>query len=208
MQDAVPVGTGAMAAILGLADDVVLAVCEEASSQARAAGEPAVVEAVNFNAPAQVVLAGHVTAIDRACALAKAAGAKRALPLAVSAPFHSSLLRPAGAVLARALATVAMNPPQVPLVNNIDVAIESEPERIRDALVRQAWGPVRWVEVIARLQALGASHVIEFGPGKVLSGLVKRIAPALKASAVYDRASLEGVLAQLRAELENAGTAH
>jgi len=154
------------------------------------------------------VLAGHVTAIDRACALAKAAGAKRALPLAVSAPFHSSLLRPAGAVLARALATVAMNPPQVPLVNNIDVAIESEPERIRDALVRQAWGPVRWVEVIARLQALGASHVIEFGPGKVLSGLVKRIAPDLKASAVYDRASLEGVLAQLRAELENAGTAH
>ena len=208
MQDAVPVGTGAMAAILGLADDVVLAVCEEASSQARAAGEPAVVEAVNFNAPAQVVLAGHVTAIDRACALAKVAGAKRALPLAVSAPFHSSLLRPAGAVLARALATVAMNPPQVPLVNNIDVAIESEPERIRDALVRQAWGPVRWVEVIARLQALGASHVIEFGPGKVLSGLVKRIAPDLKASAVYDRASLEGVLAQLRAELENAGTAH
>jgi len=196
MQAAVPVGTGAMAAILGLDDPAVQATCEEASGQARSAGEPAVVEAVNFNAPAQVVIAGDRQAVERACALAKAAGAKRALLLPVSAPFHSSLLRPAGDVLARALVDIDVRTPAVDLINNVDVAIESEPERIRDALVRQAWGPVRWVQIIQRLEAMGITHVVEMGPGKVLTGLAKRIAPSLKTSAVADPESLAAALAE------------
>jgi [acyl-carrier-protein] S-malonyltransferase len=196
MQAAVPVGTGAMAAILGLDDPAVQATCEEASAQARSAGEPAVVEAVNFNAPAQVVIAGDRQAVERACALAKAAGAKRALLLPVSAPFHSSLLRPAGDVLARALVDIDVRTPAVDLINNVDVAIEREPERIRDALVRQAWGPVRWVQIIQRLEAMGITHVVEMGPGKVLTGLAKRIAPTLKTSAVADPESLAAALAE------------
>lgn len=197
MQDAVPVGAGAMAAILGLDDAAVLAVCAQASAQALEHGEPAVVEAVNFNAPSQVVIAGHRQAVARACELAKVAGAKRALPLPVSAPFHASLLKPAGQVLAAALADLVVDAPRIPLVNNVDVAIESDPERVRDALVRQAWGPVRWVEVVLRLQAMGVTHLIELGPGKVLAGLTKRIAPELRASAVYDAASLQSVLAEV-----------
>jgi len=190
MQDAVPVGQGGMAAILGLDDEAVRQACREAAEVVP--GE--VVEPANYNAPAQVVIAGHRQAVERACERAKALGAKRALPLAVSAPFHSSLLRPAGEQLAQALATVALRAPQVPLVNNVDVAVETDPGRIRDALIRQAYGPVRWVEVVQKLKALGVTRVIEFGPGKVLAGLVPRIDRGLQVAAVYDPASLEAAL--------------
>lgn len=191
MQEAVPVGTGSMAAILGLSDDQVRQACSTASTSNE------LVEAANYNAPAQVVIAGHKAAVDRACEAAKALGAKRALPLAVSAPFHSSLLKPAGERLAVALAAIDLQPPQFILVNNIDAAVESEPVRIRDALVRQAWGPVRWVDVVLALKARGVSHIIEFGPGKVLSGLAGRIDKSLKVSAVFDPASLEAALKEL-----------
>ncbi|MCO5107664.1 MAG: ACP S-malonyltransferase [Burkholderiaceae bacterium] len=192
MQEAVPVGQGGMAAILGLDDDKVRQACSEAAGQVP--GE--VVEPANYNAPAQVVIAGHKAAVERACERAKALGAKRAMPLAVSAPFHSSLLRPAGDRLATALAAVDMRPPQVQLVNNVDVAIETDPARIRDALVRQSYGPVRWVEVVQKMKALGVTRVIEFGPGKVLSGLVSRIDRTLPVAAVYDPASLDEALKQ------------
>ncbi len=190
MQDAVPVGTGSMAAILGLDDATVAQACREAQS-----GHPnEVVEPVNFNAPAQVVIAGHRAAVERACEHARALGAKRAIALAVSAPFHSSLLRPAGDRLAVALAGVELRAPAVSLVNNVDVAVETDPARIRNALVRQTYRPVRWVEVVRRLRELGATRVIEFGPGKVLSGLVGRIDRELRVSAVYDATSLEAAL--------------
>ena len=172
MQVAVPVGTGGMAAILGLDDAAVIAACEHAAQ-----GE--VVEAVNFNAPMQVVIAGHKAAVERACEAAKAAGAKRAVVLPVSAPFHSSLLSPAAEVLARALAEVDVRSPQIPLINNVDVAMPTDPQDVRDALVRQAWHPVRWVETLAAMKAQGVTHVVECGPGKVLAGLIKRIDPAL-----------------------------
>lgn len=191
MQEAVPVGEGGMAAILGLDDEAVRQACREACE----ASPGEVVEPANYNAPAQVVIAGHKGAVERACARAKALGAKRALPLPVSAPFHSSLLRPAGERLALALAGVTLSAPQVPLVNNVDVAVETDPARIRDALVRQAWGPVRWVEVVQRLKALGVTRVIEFGPGKVLAGLVSRIDRTLEVAAVHDPASLAAALA-------------
>jgi [acyl-carrier-protein] S-malonyltransferase len=191
MQEAVPVGTGSMAAILGLSDEQVRQACVESSTESE------MVEAANYNAPSQVVIAGHKTAVERACERAKAMGAKRALPLAVSAPFHSSLLRPAGERLAIALAAVQLTPPRFALVNNIDAATESDPARIRDALVRQAWGPVRWVDVVLALKARGITHVIEFGPGKVLAGLVSRIDKSLKVSAVFDLASLESTLKDL-----------
>jgi [acyl-carrier-protein] S-malonyltransferase len=190
MQEAVPAGQGGMAAILGLDDEAVRQTCREAAAELPGS----VVEPANYNAPAQVVIAGHRAAVDKACERAKALGAKRAMPLAVSAPFHSSLLRPAGERLAAALAGITLRPPQVPLVNNVDVAIEHEPARIRDALVRQAWGPVRWVEVVQRLKSLGVTRVIEFGPGKVLAGLVSRIDRDLKVSAVFDPASLAAAL--------------
>lgn len=192
MQDAVPVGTGSMAAILGLTDEQVKQACAQAAQ-----GD--VVEAVNFNAPAQVVIAGHKAAVERACEAAKALGAKRALPLAVSAPFHSSLLKPASVQLAQRLAGVPMTSPSVPLINNIDVAAESDPARIRDALARQAAGPVRWSEIISRMAADGVTHVVECGPGKVLSGLTKRIVPTLESLSISDRASLDDVLARLAA---------
>jgi [acyl-carrier-protein] S-malonyltransferase len=188
MQAAVPVGTGAMAAILGLDDDAVRAACMQAAQ-----GE--VVEAVNFNAPAQVVIAGHKAAVERACEAAKAAGAKRALLLPVSAPFHSSLLKPAAEVLARALAEVNLSAPAITVVNNVDVATPAEPPNIRDALVRQAWHPVRWVETIRAMRAQGVTHVIECGPGKVLTGLVKRIDGELNGLAITDPASLDAALA-------------
>ena len=194
MQEAVPVGTGGMAAILGLSDDQVREACQRALE-----GHPGeVVEAVNFNAPAQVVIAGHQAAVERACVQAKALGAKRALPLPVSAPFHSSLLKGAGDRLREALADVAVAAPQWSLVNNVDVAIEADPARIRDALVRQAYGPVRWVEVVQKLKSLGVTRLIEFGPGKVLAGLTSRIDKELKGSAVYDAASLQAVLDEVR----------
>ncbi|MCK9512645.1 MAG: ACP S-malonyltransferase [Pigmentiphaga sp.] len=187
MQSAVPVGQGGMAAILGLGDDAVRQACAEAAQ-----GE--IVEAVNFNAPAQVVIAGHKTAVERACAAAKAAGAKRALPLPVSAPFHSSLLRPAAEALAAALADIQVMPPRVPVLNNVDVAAPGEPAEIRDALVRQAWHPVRWVETIQAMKAGGVTHVIECGPGKVLAGLAKRIDGDITVLAITDPASLEAAL--------------
>lgn len=192
MQEAVPVGAGAMAAVLGLDDDAVAQACARAAEAVP--GE--VVEPVNFNAPAQVVIAGHKAAVERACQAAKEAGAKRAMPLSVSAPFHSSLLRPAGERLARALADVPIKSPSVALVNNVDVAVESDPDRIRDALVRQAYSPVRWVEVVLKLKAMGATRIIEFGPGKVLAGLVGRIDKTIPVSAVFDQASLEAALAE------------
>lgn len=190
MQAAVPVGAGGMAAVLGLDDDAVRAACAQAAQ-----GE--VVEAVNFNAPAQVVIAGHKGAVERACEAAKAAGAKRALMLPVSAPFHSSLLRPAADVLAAALAQACVAAPQVPVINNVDVAAPTEPSAIRDALVRQAWHPVRWVETLRAMKAQGVTHVVECGPGKVLAGLTKRIDSELTGISITDPASLEAALAAL-----------
>ncbi|MFZ6657864.1 ACP S-malonyltransferase [Undibacterium sp. TJN19] len=194
MQDAVPVGQGGMAAILGLSDEDVKAVCAEA--QSAVPGE--VVEAVNFNAPAQVVIAGSKAAVERACEIAKAKGAKRALPLAVSAPFHSSLLKPASDKLRDYLADITFSVPTVTLINNVDVAVAVTPDSIRDALVRQAASPVRWVETINKMHADGISHVVECGPGKVLAGLTKRIQPELIGDAVFDQASLEKVLELLK----------
>lgn len=187
MQDAVPVGQGGMAAILGLTDDEVYEVCA-----ASAQGE--VVEAVNFNAPAQVVIAGHNGAIARACEIAKAKGAKRALTLAVSAPFHSSLLKPASDRLRVFMADLAFSAPQIAVINNVDVAVESDPSRIKDALVRQAASPVRWVETIQKLAAENVKNVVECGPGKVLTGLTKRIDTNLQAEAITDQTSLDRIL--------------
>ena len=187
MQEAVPVGQGAMAAILGLSDDDVRAACAEAAQ-----GD--VVEPVNFNAPAQVVIAGHKAAVERACEAAKAKGAKRALPLPVSAPFHSSLLKPASDRLRDYLANVNFSAPSIPLINNVDVAIVDDPAAIKDALVRQAASPVRWVETVHRMAAGGVTRVVECGPGKVLSGLVKRINGELTTEAIVDQASLDALL--------------
>ncbi len=187
MQEAVPVGQGGMAAILGLSDDDVRAACAEAAQ-----GE--IVEPVNFNAPAQVVIAGHKSAVERACEAAKAKGAKRALPLPVSAPFHSSLLKPASDRLRDYLSGVSFSAPSIPLINNVDVAIVSDPAAIKDALVRQAASPVRWVESVQKMAASGVTRVIECGPGKVLTGLVKRINGELTAEAIVDQASLDAIL--------------
>jgi [acyl-carrier-protein] S-malonyltransferase len=187
MQTAVPVGEGGMAAILGLDDDTVRAVCSEAS----VAG---VVEAVNFNAPAQVVIAGHKAAVEKACEVAKAKGAKRALPLPVSAPFHSSLLKPASDQLREYLASVDVQVPAIPVINNVDVAVVNEPAKIKDALVRQAAGAVRWVESVQAMSAQGVTHVIECGPGKVLAGLTKRIDGNLTGASIFDPASLDETL--------------
>lgn len=191
MQEAVPVGQGGMAAILGLSDADVLAVCVEAAQ-----GD--VVEAVNFNAPAQVVIAGHKAAIERACELAKAKGAKRALVLPVSAPFHSSLLKPASDRLREYMAGVAFSVPQIPLINNVDVAVVSDVDSIKDALVRQAANPVRWVETVQKMAAEGVKDVVECGPGKVLAGLTKRINGELSGHAIVDQASLDAVLELLK----------
>jgi [acyl-carrier-protein] S-malonyltransferase len=192
MQTAVPVGEGGMAAILGLDDDTVRAVCAEAS----VAG---VVEAVNFNAPAQVVIAGHKAAVEKACEVAKAKGAKRALPLPVSAPFHSSLLKPASDQLREYLASVDVQVPAIPVINNVDVAVVNEPAGIKDALVRQAAGAVRWVESVQAMSAQGVTHVIECGPGKVLAGLTKRIDGNLVGASIFDPASLEETLKLVKA---------
>lgn len=191
MQEAVPVGQGGMAAILGLSDDDVRAACVEAAQ-----GE--VVEAVNFNAPAQVVIAGAKAAVERACEVAKAKGAKRALPLPVSAPFHSSLLKPASDRLRDYLAGVQFNAPLIPVINNVDVTVTSDVAAIKDALVRQAASPVRWVETVQKMAVDGVTHVVECGPGKVLTGLTKRINGELVGEAMFDQASLENVLGQLK----------
>jgi len=187
MQEAVPLGAGAMAAILGLDDDAVRKACEEAAQ-----GE--VVEAVNFNAPNQVVIGGHRAAVERGAQAARARGARRAVMLPVSAPFHSSLLKPAAERLARYLAGVRFNTPRIPLVNNVDVAVVTDVEQIKDALARQACCPVRWVEVIRVLKAGGVTHIVECGPGKVLAGLVKRIDATLEAHAISDPQSLQQTL--------------
>jgi [acyl-carrier-protein] S-malonyltransferase len=191
MQEAVPVGQGGMAAILGLSDDEVRAACAEAAQ-----GD--VVEAVNFNAPAQVVIAGHKGAVERACEAAKARGAKRALPLPVSAPFHSSLLKPASDRLRDYVAKLSFTAPQIPLINNVDVAVAQDAAAIKDALVRQAASPVRWVETIQKMAAEGVTHVIECGPGKVLAGLSKRINGDLIGEAIVDQASLDKALELLK----------
>lgn len=191
MQEAVPVGQGGMAAILGLSDEDVRSACEEAAQ-----GE--IVEAVNFNAPAQVVIAGHKAAVERACEAAKAKGAKRALPLPVSAPFHSSLLKPASDRLRDYMEKLPFLPPQVSLINNVDVAIVNDIAGIKDALVRQAASPVRWVETMQKMAAEGVTHVVECGPGKVLAGLTKRINGELVGEAIVDQASLDKVLELLK----------
>ena len=192
MQEAVPVGTGAMAAILGLDAAKVSAACLELTASYGAdSGE--VVEAVNFNDPAQTVIAGTKAAVDKACELLKSLGAKRALALPVSAPFHSRLMLPAAQKLRQRLETISFAPLQMALINNIDVAVEGDAERIRDALYRQAFGPVRWVECVRAIQARGLATLVECGPGKVLAGLVKRIDPALTGLALYDADSLQTV---------------
>ena len=188
MQEAVPVGQGAMAAILGLDADTVRAGCAEAAA---ASGE--VVEAVNFNDPKQTVIAGSKAGVEKGCELLKAKGAKRALSLPVSAPFHSSLMKPAAERLKARLADVPIAAPTIAVVNNIDVSVASEPAAIRDALYRQAFGPVRWVEVVQALRARGLSHIIECGPGKVLAGMVKRIDGEAVSATVFDPVSLAEV---------------
>ncbi|WP_027995237.1 ACP S-malonyltransferase [Simplicispira psychrophila] len=192
MQEAVPVGTGAMAAILGLDATKVIAGCAEVTA-AIAGNGVEIVEAVNFNDPAQTVIAGSKAAVEKACEMLKAAGAKRALPLPVSAPFHSSLMQPAAEKLRVALAATPLSTPQIPVLNNIDVAVQQDAEAIRDALVRQAFGPVRWVECVQALKARGITHLIECGPGKVLAGLVRRIDADLVGAALYDPATLNEV---------------
>lgn len=191
MQEAVPVGTGAMAAILGLDDDAVRAACSEA-----ARGE--VVEPVNFNAPGQVVIAGHKSAVERGAEAAKTRGAKRAVMLPVSAPFHSSLLKPAAERLAEYMKGVAFSAPCIPVVNNVDVAIVGDPDQIKDALARQACNPVRWVEIIRYMAAAGVTHVAECGPGKVLAGLTRRIDGSLQGLAIADPQSLEQAIQALK----------
>ncbi|CAN7620171.1 ACP S-malonyltransferase [Duganella sp. LjRoot269] len=194
MQEAVPVGQGTMAVVLGLSDEDVRAACAEAA--AAAAGS--VVEAVNFNAPAQVVIAGDTAAVERACEIAKAKGAKRAMKLPVSAPFHSSLLKPASDRLRDYMAGLTFSAPQITLINNVDVAVLSDPASIKDALVRQAASPVRWVETMQKVAAEGITQVVECGPGKVLMGLTKRIDATLVGDAITDQASLERVLSLLK----------
>jgi [acyl-carrier-protein] S-malonyltransferase len=185
MQEAVPVGTGAMAAILGLDAAAVVEGCRQA---AESSGE--LVAAANFNDPRQTVIAGTKAGVEKACEVLKAAGAKRALPLPVSAPFHCSLMKPAAERLRDRLAAVALAAPRIPVLNNIDVAAPTEADAIRDALYRQAFGPVRWVELVQALRARGVTHFVECGPGKVLSGMVKRIEGEAVAAALSDPASL------------------
>jgi [acyl-carrier-protein] S-malonyltransferase len=189
MQEAVPEGKGAMAAILNLDDDLVRAACAEAGGE---------VQAVNFNAPGQVVIAGEKEAVARAIEKCKEKGAKRALPLPVSAPFHSSLMKPAAARLGEYLLKVNFAKPQIDLINNVDVRIESEPARIRDSLARQAAAPVRWVETVRSMLASGVTHIVECGPGKVLAGMTKRIDTSVHSFTLADRAALEQALQGVR----------
>jgi [acyl-carrier-protein] S-malonyltransferase len=189
MQEAVPAGQGAMAAILNLEDDKVREACASAGGT---------VQAVNFNAPGQVVIAGESAAVERAMDACKALGAKRALPLPVSAPFHSTLMKPAGDRLKSYLEKASLRAPAMELVNNVDVRVEADPARIKDALVRQSYSPVRWVETIERMVQSGVTHIVECGPGKVLAGLTRRISGATQSFALADRASLEQALQAIR----------
>ena len=188
MQAAVPAGEGAMAAVMGLDAAAVIAACAEAA-------QGQVVQAVNFNEPKQTVIAGHKAAVERAAELVKAKGAKRALMLPVSAPFHCALMQPAADVLKAHLASVTLSAPRIPVLNNVDVAQLADPEAIRDALVRQAASPVRWVETMQAMHAAGVTHVFECGPGKVLSGLVKRCVDSLSGAAMNDLAGVDAALA-------------
>ncbi|GKQ58856.1 ACP S-malonyltransferase [Sphaerotilus sulfidivorans] len=188
MQDAVPVGTGGMAAILGLDAATVREGCAKAAAES---GE--VVEAVNFNDPKQTVIAGSKAGVEAGCAVLKGLGAKRALPLPVSAPFHSSLMKPAAERLRERLASITIQAPQIPVLNNIDVATPTDADAIRDALYRQAFGPVRWVELVGALKARGMTHVVECGPGKVLAGMVKRIDAELASATILDPVTLAEV---------------
>ncbi|ELQ6105794.1 ACP S-malonyltransferase [Cronobacter turicensis] len=189
MQEAVPEGTGAMAAIIGLDDDAIAKACQDAA-------EGQVVSPVNFNSPGQVVIAGHKDAVERAGAACKAAGAKRALPLPVSVPSHCALMKPAAEKLAAELEKIAFNAPQIPVVNNVDVKCETSPEAIRDALVRQLYSPVQWTKSVEFIAAQGVTQLYEVGPGKVLTGLTKRIVDTLTAAAINEPASLSAALAQ------------
>ena len=189
MQEAVPVGTGAMAAILGLDAAKVIAGCAEALASF-GAGTAEVVEAVNFNDPMQTVIAGTKAGVDKACEVLKSAGAKRALLLPVSAPFHSSLMKPAAEKLRMALSDMTLSRPEIAVINNVDVAVQQDADAIREALYRQAFGPVRWVECVQALQARNVTHVVECGPGKVLAGLAKRIDATLVGTALFDLATL------------------
>lgn len=191
MQEAVPVGAGAMAAILNLDDEKILEACAEAIVEV---GNGAVVEPVNFNGPGQTVIAGSKAAVERACDGCKARGAKRAVILPVSAPFHSSLIRPAAEKLGAGLAELEFSMPSISVVNNVDVAIESDPLKIKDALIRQAYSPVRWVETIQKIASMGVGTVVECGPGKVLAGLTKRCADGLNGVALADVAAIEANL--------------
>lgn len=191
MQEAVPVGTGAMAAIMNLDDDKIREACAEAANEV---GNGEVVEPVNFNAPGQTVIAGSKAAVERACEGCKARGAKRALLLPVSAPFHSSLIRPAAVKLGARLAELNFAEPIIQVVNNVDVAIESDPGRIKDALIRQAFSPVRWVETIQKIALMGITTVAECGPGKVLAGLTKRCSNGLNGLALADLAAIEAAI--------------
>ncbi|NLS53941.1 ACP S-malonyltransferase [Hafnia alvei] len=189
MQEAVPAGTGAMSAIIGLDNDAIAKACEESAQ-----GE--VVSPVNFNSPGQVVIAGNKDAVERAGAACKAAGAKRALPLPVSVPSHCALMKPAADKLAIALQGIAFNAPKFPVVNNVDVKTETSPDAIRDALVRQLYSPVRWSESVEFMAGEGVEHLLEVGPGKVLTGLTKRIVDTMTAAAINDAASVSAALAQ------------
>ena len=192
MQDAVPVGVGAMAAILGMDATRVIEGCAEAV-RSFGADTAEIVEAVNFNDPMQTVIAGSKAAVDKACEILKANGAKRTLPLPVSAPFHSSLMKPAANLLKEQLAGIEFAAPRIPVINNVDVAVETDAGRIRDALYRQAFRPVRWVECVQAIKAQGLATLVECGPGKVLAGMVKRIAPELTGAALFDPASTAAV---------------
>ena len=191
MQEAVPAGEGAMAALLGLEVDAVKEACAEAA-------QDEVVEAANLNAPGQIVIAGAKAAVERAIESAKARGAKRAVLLPVSAPFHCALMKPAAERLAERLASVSIQKPQIEVLNNVDVAVYEDPERIRDALIRQAFSPVRWIETIQEMARRGMGHVIECGPGKVLAGMTKRIAKEVEGGSAHDAASLEQSIAAVR----------
>ncbi|HAD44215.1 ACP S-malonyltransferase [Plesiomonas shigelloides] len=189
MQEAVPEGTGAMAAIIGLDNDSIAKACAESA-------EGQVVAPVNFNSPGQVVIAGNKEAVERAGAACKAAGAKRALPLPVSVPSHCALMKPAADKLAVALQEITFNAPRIPVINNVDVAAESDADAIRSALVRQLYSPVRWTETVESMSAQGVGHLLEMGPGKVLTGLTKRIVDSMTAAAVNDVASLTAALGE------------
>lgn len=191
MQEAVPAGEGAMAAILGMDAEAVKATCAELA-------QGQVVQAVNFNSPEQTVIAGHKAAVERTAEACKARGAKRAVLLPVSAPFHSALMQPAADALQRVLANSVFHAPRIPVINNVDVAVLNEPEAIKAALVRQAASPVRWVETLRAMQAAGIDHVYECGPGKVLAGLTKRCADGLTGGAMNDLAGVDAALAAVK----------